>query len=446
MARLFEARRFPRSLVTWRRLAVMAVAAFGITQLASLRQDSVSEEALTAGQTLFTHEWQPDDPLAAEGDGLGPVFNAKSCVACHFQGGVGGAGPNKHNVRSFEAHPTPDRPNVVSGVIHAFALEPQSEEKPEWVHQLFPVVKGGTKVIGGCQITFKDFDPVHFHEVNTPALFGAGLIDQISDGSISRNVAWRTIGGIAQEVKLDFNTTAPGRARLLPDGRIGKFGWKGQFATLEEFVATACAVEVGLTNPLRKQQTPKQCCEDGDAKLDLDQRQFAALVAYIEHLPKPEIVWPSDPQELKTAKRGEQLFTEVGCAECHTPNLGSTEGVYSDFCLHRMDDENKVPYGEVPPVPPPSDHPLLDEWKTPPLWGVADTAPYWHDGSIDTLEAAIQRHGGHGRHSREKFRHLKYQDQQAVVAFLKTMRCPGPTIEPTPVNSGEYRVVQASLK
>src|SRR5437764_12720486 len=53
------------------------------------------------GQELFIHEWQPNDPLAG-GDGLGPVFNAKSCAACHFQGGAGGAGENQGDVQVFQ--------------------------------------------------------------------------------------------------------------------------------------------------------------------------------------------------------------------------------------------------------------------------------------------------------------------------------------------------------
>ena len=44
-----------------------------------------SHETLIAGRQLFEHEWTPADPLAEKGDGLGPVFNAKSCVECHFQ-------------------------------------------------------------------------------------------------------------------------------------------------------------------------------------------------------------------------------------------------------------------------------------------------------------------------------------------------------------------------
>ena len=49
-------------------------------------------EQLKLGLDLFTHEWQPSDPLCHGGDGLGPVYNETSCVACHGQGGVGGVG------------------------------------------------------------------------------------------------------------------------------------------------------------------------------------------------------------------------------------------------------------------------------------------------------------------------------------------------------------------
>jgi len=36
-----------------------------------------------AGHRLFMHEWTPNDPLSPEGDGLGPVYNATSCLECH---------------------------------------------------------------------------------------------------------------------------------------------------------------------------------------------------------------------------------------------------------------------------------------------------------------------------------------------------------------------------
>jgi hypothetical protein len=52
----------------------------------------VTPQAVAAGRELFNHEWVANDPLT-KGDGLGPVFNAKSCVDCHHQGGPGGGGP-----------------------------------------------------------------------------------------------------------------------------------------------------------------------------------------------------------------------------------------------------------------------------------------------------------------------------------------------------------------
>src|SRR5205823_1144868 len=56
-----------------------------------------------AGKELFEHEWQVNDPLCAGGDGLGPLYNATSCVACHLQGGVGGSGGKEQNVTAFTA-------------------------------------------------------------------------------------------------------------------------------------------------------------------------------------------------------------------------------------------------------------------------------------------------------------------------------------------------------
>ena len=61
--------------------------------------------ASQAGRDLFLHEWTPGDPLAARGDGLGPVFNASSCAACHQQGGAGGSGSLEHNVTVFTRAP-----------------------------------------------------------------------------------------------------------------------------------------------------------------------------------------------------------------------------------------------------------------------------------------------------------------------------------------------------
>ena len=58
-----------------------------------------------SGREVFEREFQPDNDLATEGDGLGPVFNANSCVQCHNLGEIGGAGDNSVNVHILSIIP-----------------------------------------------------------------------------------------------------------------------------------------------------------------------------------------------------------------------------------------------------------------------------------------------------------------------------------------------------
>ena len=67
---------------------------------------------------------------------------------------------------------------------------------------------------------------------------------------------------------------------------------------------------------------------------------------------------------------------------------------------------------------------LSREWRTPPLWGVRDSAPYLHDGRAATLEEAIAWHGGEAEESVEKFNDLLVTDRASLVAFLNTLVAP----------------------
>jgi len=86
------------------------------------RAQPVDTSMAQAGRTLFVHEWKPNDPLANGGDGLGPVFNARSCVACHLQKGVGGSGGVDHNVTTFAVRPETGSEQAREGVVHADAM------------------------------------------------------------------------------------------------------------------------------------------------------------------------------------------------------------------------------------------------------------------------------------------------------------------------------------
>ena len=69
------------------------------------------------------------------------------------------------------------------------------------------------------------------------------------------------------------------------------------------------------------------------------------------------------------------------------------------------------------------------------LWGVGDTAPYWHDGSSPTLRDAIMRHGGEAQASREAFANATEREQEQLLAFLKQLRV-GLVGEVMPVSKG----------
>jgi CxxC motif-containing protein (DUF1111 family) len=214
-------------------------------------------------------------------------------------------------------------------------------------------------------------------------------------------------------------------------GGVGKFGWKAQFATLEEFVAAACANELGLGTPTTEQAKPLTD-PSRTAPQDLDRKQFKALVSFVKTLPKPVEAPPEQSAQHDAATRGKELFASAGCAVCHVPNMGSVKGVYSDFLLYVIDDP--LPAGRPSyngPAPAelnlpsrPDDLPKPEEWKTPALWGVADSAPYLHDGSAPTLRDAILRHQGDAKTVTERYKALSPTDQAAVLAFLGTLKAP----------------------
>lgn len=387
-----------------------------------------TREEIAAGKSLFVHEFTPGDALCGDGDGLGPVFNEVSCVACHFQGGVGGAGPNEKNAVSFEVFPVPGRPEVVAGGVHTFAVERTLRESTKQLTRLFPVIPGAIRSVNGCSVQTRDFDPVQLEEINTPPLFGLAAIERISDTALSVHAAKRSLRKIGREFDGDFEGTGVGRLRTPALGRIGKFGWKGQFATIEEFVANACAMELGLTNHRVAQTIPNQFIHDDSAKLDMSKQQLYELVSFVKNLPPPRQVIPDDPKLAQMVSDGEAVFAAVGCADCHVPNMGGAVGVYSDFHLYEVENEKVVDTYQEPDFDSeftlPFDHPRPSEWKTPPLWGVADSAPYFHDGGSPTLLAAIMRHGRDGKYAREQFESLPDADKKSLLAFLKSLQAP----------------------
>lgn len=276
------------------------------------------------GGELFRRVWVAGDPRAA-GDGLGPAYNAVSCASCHAQGGAGGSGGAHTNVRVGVA---------ADGVV--------------------PLPRhGGPDTPADLLLELR----------STPALFGAGLVDAIPEDAL-------------------LAAAPSGRLPRTSDGRIGRFGWDGRFATLRDAVASACASDLGLV-----------------PGTDVDADVLDALVAWIAALPPPDVI------PVPGAERGRAVFDRIGCAGCHLPRVGGVDGLYSDLAFHDLGG------GAV---------------RTPPLWGVRDSAPYLHDASAETLEAAVMAHDGEAVVASVASAALPPDEAAALGAFLRSLVAPLP--------------------
>jgi len=398
----------------------------------------VSAESAAQGQVLFNHEWTVNDPLT-KGDGLGPVFNAKSCVACHNQGGAGGGGPVERNVTVYGLVNPPKNGIAQSGVVHQGAISPKYQETLNLVHASLPAQPS----IPLSVLTDRTRPPsteVVVTQRNTPALFGDGLIDAVSDETLlslqrQHSTAARLVGlNGAKDPKVR------GRIARLADGRVGRFGWKLEFATLNDFVKAACANELGLSNPERPQAVPLGQLAYQSEGTDLTDEQCVMMTDFIRALPVPQQVLPTDSTERARVASGKEHFNKIGCADCHTESLGPIAGIYSDMLLHDMGVELESStgyYGSIIPQPTisndkfaVSEQPTPAEWRTAPLWGVADSGPYMHDGRAATLEEAVELHRGEAIDISARFKALPDADRRAILAFMKTLRAPSQA-EPT---------------
>jgi RNA polymerase sigma factor (sigma-70 family) len=406
-----------------------------------------NERAL--GAALFAKEWVRNDPTSHGGDGLGPVFNETSCIACHGLGSPGGAGPAGKNVVLLSATPVIRNPAPIldqihpgfhgtrSTVLHRSGTDP---EYASWRQRFYESNRGAaqgdpasrnvdsieariTALKGQTdpdrrvrdrtlrQQPSKDYT-FALSERNPPPLFGAGPID-----AIPSEVLIATAEQQPPSVRGRFNRT--------PEGRIGRFGWKAQIASLHEFVRAACANELGLEVPGHPQATAPFASTQPAKGLDMNDAECDALVAYVRALPAPLAVDPSGPQGSADLREGRRLFAGVGCTSCHTPELGAVRGIYSDLLLHDMGpslSDSGTYYGvegtDSPGGPSPQ------EWRTPPLWGYRDSAPYLHDGRAQDLGEAVALHEGQGKMAARRFFTLSHEERAQVETFLKSLVAP----------------------
>lgn len=397
------------------------------------------------GEKLFFTEWAVAPAKDGKRDGLGPFYHAASCVACHPGGGRG---------------LSPDA--KVPGQTLVFRIGTKEEALlDDYGAQLSPLAIPGVKPEGSVSIKwteqsnkFTDGTPwslrtpaytaerweygappadTQLSPRLAPALFGIGLLDAIPATALEALADPEDKNGDGISGRLNMEETWEGY-----DGSVdipGRFGWKAWMPTLMRQVCGALGEDMGITNIFHTtDMTPAQSevLEDyvrgGHGRgFEADGRDPQTLAAYVRFLAPPPRKDSKDP----AVSQGAALFTSIGCAACHLPELktGNVRGVkalstqtihpFTDLLLHDMGP------GLADGRPEAKAH--GNEWRTAPLWGISavidekGTGLLMHDGRARSVDEAILWHDGEGAKSREAFKALPAADRAALVSFLKTL-------------------------
>ena len=343
------------------------------------------------GRAIFDHHFHKSDGLGGDGlhngSGGGSEFNADSCRACHGKPILGGAGGLELNVSRFARDNFPLGPYAdLPGGQAVSKLRP-------------PYVDGREEYPSTADV---------FEQRQTPSLFGLGLLDSVLDSEI---LAQETLQN-ADEPGGDGIRGVARRVTINGTVEIGRFGWKSQIPRLRDFVRDAMGGELGVTTPDDLRGFAMVSDSDAVADPEIDETGIDEVFFFMANLAAPQRGGSLDPQ----VTAGELLFSSIGCATCHVPELQGTDGpvrAFTDLLVH------KVMPGNYRGMEEPGA--AAGRFRTPPLWGIRHSAPYMHDGRAEDLTQAIQAHFSEGNAARLAFQALPQIDQDALLAFLEDL-------------------------
>ena len=339
-------------------------------------------------------------------DGLGPTYNAQSCRECH-QNVVTGGASQVAELRSGRSEDGQFFESLGGTLIHSRSTY------PDIVEQITPQ------------------DSIRTFRISTNTL-GNGFVEAIANSTLLaiRNKQPEAMRGSAVMVPV---LEAGSKARM------GRFGWKGQHASLVSFSADAYLNEMGITNPLfPDENTSNGRYVGSDSGYDpvadpeddgVDVVAFADFIRSTKAPPRGSIT--ADVQA------GEALFDTTGCAVCHTPSITTARpgtkingGVftvpnalgnkiihpYSDFLLHDIGTGDGIPV-----LPLPEYAATANQMRTAPLWALRTRNRLMHDGLSLTKQDAIQRHAGQAAGVTKNYNALSAAEKNQLLAFLDSL-------------------------
>ncbi|MCA9708445.1 MAG: hypothetical protein KDK70_21525 [Myxococcales bacterium] len=398
-----------------------------------------SIEALAErGAALLEHEFRASDGRGSTGQpepaqrvhrGRRGGLDGFSCAGCHGRGGPGGAGAAPSNAflrgdgDDVESAVARNPPALLgAGYVQALAAEMSVELQQQRDEARTRAAEDGTPVEVALE---------------------------------SKGVAFGTL-----EARPDGTVDPAGLVGVDDDLVIKPFGWKGEFASLRRMVEQEALVHFGIQShvlALAHQADPdperlgsgpdwEDPDDDGHAR-ELEEGTLTAAAVALALLPAPQLVPPHDPALRERWARGSALFDQVGCDECHrrelplsspqwqehpdttagppvtldllrdgqAPTAGPRVQLYSDLRRHdlgpQLADPHEQPADAIPP----------QLFLTRPLWGLAESAPYLHDGRATTIVEAILAHDGEAQPAQQAFAELPPDAQADLHVFLLSL-------------------------
>jgi len=401
--------------------------------------------AFFVGNSLFNRSWVAAPASVESRDGLGPLFNARSCSGCHFRDGrsrppdagepmrtmllrvsVPGSGPHGASLPEptygdqIQGNANPGVPAEGDVIVRYTPIagvfadgQPYELTKPE-----YRIERPGYGALPATLLTSARV---------APAIIGLGLLEAVPEQALRE-----------REDPDDANQDGvSGRANVVWDVRrgaeaLGRFGWKAEQPTVEQQSAVAFLNDLGVTSALFPDEgctlAQLRCREQPNGGLpELSDALLADVVLYARVLGVPARRRVADA----AVRAGQTSFERAGCSACHTPTLrtGPSPAIpelanqeihpYTDLLLHDL--------GEGLSDGRPTFRADGREWRTAPLWGmglvrtVNEHTRLLHDGRARDASEAILWHDGEARKARDAFLHMSRAERQALFAFLDSL-------------------------
>jgi CxxC motif-containing protein (DUF1111 family) len=409
-------------------------------------------DRFSIGNSFFRNPWVIAPSSTRARDGLGPLYNTKTCQSCHVKDGRG--------------RPPEEGKPLVSALVR-LSIPAENLQQQELLQRKGvlpePVYGGQLNTLGipgvhaeakaGLKYEYSTgqfadgeryelrkpilkieepaYGPLHPRTLTSvrvaPVMIGLGLLEAIAEPDILAHAD-------AHDADRDGISGRPNKVWDIAAQRsvTGRFGWKAGQPSVKQQAAGAFNGDIGITSSLFPEQpctdaqsVCRQAATGGEPEISDEILDFVAF--YAKTLAVPARRNPDDP----AIRRGQQLFHAAQCVQCHIPRYTtgqlknfpelSAQEIYpyTDLLLHDMGAglSDARPEFEAEGA----------EWRTPPLWGIGLVSTvnghtfFLHDGRARNLMEAILWHGGEAENARQRILNMSKQERQELLAFLNSL-------------------------